>query len=316
MHTYAKKFCHTQVLRFFVRAIRYQFVIIVLGRIRLLIEYARIIESAFGFTLNLVSDSVKKCIRITNPNVDLDSVKHILNKINNCKSTAADAMLDFWNYKVLTAGRIISVELRHHAKFRGDWSNRCWDISIFFQDGGSHNLGYLKFYIFNDPNGQEGRTASLCQILSKSLKPHRRYASFRFFKMAAAAILDFPNFTSLTIGTVKRVELHRRAKFCRNRPNRGWDRVIYRFLKMAAVRHLGFVMRVWGPPTNDIWWLIFITVQQNLVGIDVRISISRVWLENAYSRPKIVFFVFFDPLNEEQCEKSPKRHILSRVRVV
>ena len=68
-------------------------------------------------------------------------------------------------------GRIISVELRHRAKFRGDWSNRCRDISILvFQDGGSHNLGFLKFYIFNDPNGQEGRTASLRQILSKSLK--------------------------------------------------------------------------------------------------------------------------------------------------
>jgi len=27
-------------------------------------------------------------------------------------------------------GRIISVELHHHAKFRGDWSNRCRDILI------------------------------------------------------------------------------------------------------------------------------------------------------------------------------------------
>ena len=54
--------------------------------------------------------------------------------------------VDFWNYKV---GRIISVELRHHVKFRGDCSNRCHDISIFFifQDSGSHNLGFLKFYI-------------------------------------------------------------------------------------------------------------------------------------------------------------------------
>jgi len=42
-------------------------------------------------------------------------------------------------------------------------------------------------------------------------------AIFRFFKMAAAAILDFWNFKFLTVGTVKRVELHHRAKF---RPNR------------------------------------------------------------------------------------------------
>jgi len=65
-----------------------------------------------------------------------------------------------------------------------------------FQDGGSHNLGFLKFYIFNDPNGQEGQTASLCQILSKSLKPRRRYVSFRFFKMAATAALSINKYYS------------------------------------------------------------------------------------------------------------------------
>jgi len=42
----------------------------------------------------------------------------------------AAAMLDFWNYKFLTVGRIISVELRHHAKFRGSQSDRSPDISI------------------------------------------------------------------------------------------------------------------------------------------------------------------------------------------
>ena len=46
-------------------------------------------------------------------------------------------------------------------------------------------------------------------------------ADFRFFKMAAAAILDFGKFKFLTVGTLKRVELHLRAKFWRNRPNRG-----------------------------------------------------------------------------------------------
>ena len=37
------------------------------------------------------------------------------------------------------------------------------EISRFwiFQDGGSHNLEFLKFYIFNDPNDQEGPTASV-----------------------------------------------------------------------------------------------------------------------------------------------------------
>ena len=38
-------------------------------------------------------------------------------------------------------------------------------------------------------------------------------ADFRFFKMAAAAILDFGNFKFLTVATLKRLELRLRAKF-------------------------------------------------------------------------------------------------------
>jgi len=36
---------------------------------------------------------------------------------------------------------------------------------------------------------------------------------FGIFKMVAAAIVDFLNFTFLTLGTVKMVELRYRAKF-------------------------------------------------------------------------------------------------------
>ena len=46
-------------------------------------------------------------------------------------------------------------------------------------------------------------------------------ADFRFFKMAAAAILDFRNFEFLTAVTLKSVELRLRAKFWRNRSKRG-----------------------------------------------------------------------------------------------
>ena len=46
-------------------------------------------------------------------------------------------------------------------------------------------------------------------------------ADFRFFKMAAAAILDFGNFEFLTVGTLKRVELRLHAKFWRKRSKRG-----------------------------------------------------------------------------------------------
>ena len=46
-------------------------------------------------------------------------------------------------------------------------------------------------------------------------------ANFRFFKMAAAAILDLGNFKFLTVGALKRVELRPRAKFYQNRLKRG-----------------------------------------------------------------------------------------------
>ena len=46
-------------------------------------------------------------------------------------------------------------------------------------------------------------------------------ADFRFFKMAAAAILDFGNFEFLTVETLKSVELRLHAKFWRNRSKHG-----------------------------------------------------------------------------------------------
>ena len=63
---------------------------------------------------------------------------------------------------------------------------------------------------------------------------------FRFFKMAAAAILDFQNFKLLTVGRLNRVEMRRRAKFCQNRSKRGGDIAIFRFFKMAAAAILDF----------------------------------------------------------------------------
>ena len=52
--------------------------------------------------------------------------------------------------------------------------------------------------------------------------------------------LDFQNFNFSTVRTVKRVELHHYAKFCRNRSNRGRDIVIFRIFKMADAAMLDF----------------------------------------------------------------------------
>jgi len=64
---------------------------------------------------------------------------------------------------------------------------------------------------------------------------------FRYFKMAAAAILGFSKFKFLTVGTVKRAKEHHCAKFRRNRLNCSRDMVIFRFFKMAAAAILDFI---------------------------------------------------------------------------
>ena len=52
-------------------------------------------------------------------------------------------------------------------------------------------LDFRNFNFLNGRNGQEGRTASACQISSKSVERRPRCGYFfRIFKMASAAILD------------------------------------------------------------------------------------------------------------------------------
>ena len=72
--------------------------------------------------------------------------------------------------------------------------------------------------------------------------------------MAAAAILDFQKFKILTVDSLLEADMRHLAKFHQNRWNGRRDMVINVFLKMAAVRHLGFVGRLLGPPTMTTWW--------------------------------------------------------------
>jgi len=81
---------------------------------------------------------------------------------------------------------------------------------------------------YSKRNGQErDKTAYACQISKRQLNRRRDMAIFRFFKMAAAAILDFSNFKFLTVGRLKRAELRRHAKLGRNRSKRGRDIAIF-----------------------------------------------------------------------------------------
>jgi len=128
----------------------------------------------------------------------------------------------------------------------------------------------LDFKIFNGPTRQEGRTTSLCQISTKSLQFWPTYGDFLLFKMAAAAIFDFRNFKFLTVGTVKRVELHQCAKFRSNRPNSGRDIAIFR-------------RNVQECQTASLCQISSKSLETR--PRYVSFNIMLVWLENAYSRP-------------------------------
>ena len=62
-------------------------------------------------------------------------------------------------------------------------------------------------------------------------------------KMAAAVILNFRIREILLADGVQRTKRHNRAKFCQNWSILCRDNAFFQFLKMATVRHLGFV---WG----------------------------------------------------------------------
>ena len=96
-------------------------------------------------------------------------------------------------------------------------------------------------------------------------------AIFRFFKMAAAAILDFRNFKILMVGAVKRVEMLQHAKFRQNRLNHGRDMAIFRFFQDDG-RPPSWICNACGKTTREGHLVVFMTVQ-NLVGIDAVVLI-------------------------------------------
>jgi len=133
----------------------------------------------------------------------------------------------------------------------------------------------------------------------------------RFFKMAAAAILDFRNFKFLTVGTVRRVKLHPRVKFHQNRSNHGWDITIFRFFQDGG-RLPSWIYNACVETTHEVHLVVFITVQ-NLVGIGAVVLIICTFFDFAilaWKRlfmPQNCFFLGFWPLNREQYEKIPQK---------
>ena len=83
--------------------------------------------------------------------------------------------------------------VHQRTKFYKDRSNHYGDIVIFviFQDGGRRHFGFSEIRNFNGPSAVGCQSASLYQILSKSVKRLQRYSDLTVFsKWRPSAILD------------------------------------------------------------------------------------------------------------------------------
>ena len=72
---------------------------------------------------------------------------------------------------------------------------------------------------------------------------------FNFLRWPPSAILDFQKLEILTSGPLRRLNMRQHAKFREDRSNHSRDMANFQFFKMPAVRHVGLVLRVLGPPT-------------------------------------------------------------------
>ena len=126
---------------------------------------------------------------------------------------------------------------------------------------------------FNCWSGSEGQYASSCQILCRSVKPlPRDIAILRFFKIAAAAIVDFLNFKLLPSQRSRRSNcVTHCAKFCRNRWNRSRDTAIFRFFQDGC-RPPSWICDACVGTTHEGHLVVFITVP-NLAGIHAAVLI-------------------------------------------
>ena len=77
-----------------------------------------------------------------------------------------------------------------------------------------------------------------------------RNNSFQF-QIVAVRHLDFNKLEILTAGPVQRANMRHQAKFRADRSNCCGDMADFRFFKMSAVRHLGFVLHVFEIPTKS-----------------------------------------------------------------
>ena len=127
--------------------------------------------------------------------------------------------------------------------------------------------------------------------------------------MAAATILDFQICEILLADGVWRAQTHNCTKFRQNQTFHCGDIAIFRIFKMAAVRHIGFVWGIFGPPTVStrgslslckIWFC------SSFYNMNISIFDAFGWKMRIHA-PKIGVFGLFDPQNGEQYQRRPKK---------
>jgi len=146
--------------------------------------------------------------------------------------------------------------VRHRAKFGEDWSNRSGDMAYFrfSRWRPSAILDFQKLEFLTARTLLRAKMRHLVKFCEDRSNPSGDMADFVFSRWRPSAILDFQKLKILTSGPIRKPNMRYHTKFRENRSNRSRDMADIRFFKMATVHHLGFVLRVLGPPTKSIWW--------------------------------------------------------------
>ena len=100
-----------------------------------------------------------------------------------------------------------------------------------------------------------GRLRNRCQISRRSVNPLLRYRDFCDFKDGGRRHFGFSkirNFNSPSTVRGQYPPLYQISSKSVKRLQRYGDLTF--FSKMAAVRHLGFLGHLLGPPTTTTWW--------------------------------------------------------------
>jgi len=158
-----------------------------------------------------------------------------------------------------------------------------------------------------------GLYASSCQIPLRALYPLSRNVDFlHFLNNGRPPSWIFKNSNFLTANWVWQGQYVSPWQIPWQWSNQCRDMAIFRFIKMAAVRRRGFVMRTFGPPKKSTWWSLWLCNIWLELSMQfwryANFSVMWVWLENVYSRPflesfrgKIVasgnFFQFYSSKN-------------------